>query len=175
MQNQNWKKNAKSIRLLKLNELRKEGWKKKKFKNQQFIFVDYHQIFVNVTLKEMVKTSLKNLVLEFAGQRSWPNSELFQAFGPKKINLLKWPDGQSKSSGFVTLASKEKAQESIDRLNMKITLEGSLMPLAVKFSGGSRKRSRTDFDAPANGNSKSSPKTWVELGTILIFSFRFVQ
>jgi len=76
--------------------------------------------------------------------------ELFQAFGPKKINLLKWPDGQSKSSGFVTLASKEKAQESIDRLNMKITLEGSLMPLAVKFSGGSRKRSRTDFDAPAN-------------------------
>ena len=85
-----------------------------------------------------------------------PSSELFQAFGPKKINLLKWPDGQSKSSGFVTLASKEKAQESIDRLNMKITLEGSLMPLAVKFSGGSRKRSRTDFDAPANGNCPTS-------------------
>ena len=96
-----------------------------------------------------------------------PNSELFQAFGPKKINLLKWPDGQSKSSGFVTLASKEKAQESIDRLNMKITLEGSLMPLAVKFSGGSRKRARTDFDAPANGNKKDQK-------LYLIFSFRFV-
>ena len=38
---------------------------------------------------------------------------------------------------------------------MKITLDGSLMPLAVKFSGGSRKRARTDFDAPPNGKFKS--------------------
>ena len=38
----------------------------------------------------------------------------------------------------------------------QVTLEGSLMPLAVKFSGGSRKRSRTDFDAPANGNCPTS-------------------
>ena len=65
MQNQNWKKNVKSIQLLKLNELRKEGWKKKKFKNQQFIFADYQQIFANGILKELVKMS--PMFLEFAG------------------------------------------------------------------------------------------------------------
>lgn len=41
------------------------------------------------------------------------------------------------------------------------------MPLAVKFSGGSRKRARTDFDAPANGNQTLS-KMVLALSDIVI-------
>ena len=37
--------------------------------------------------------------------------ELFQSFGVKKVNLLKYPDGSSRSSGFVTCGSREQAQE----------------------------------------------------------------
>lgn len=36
--------------------------------------------------------------------------ELFQSFGVKKVNLLKYPDGSSRSSGFVTCGSREQAQ-----------------------------------------------------------------
>lgn len=74
--------------------------------------------------------------------------ELFQSFGVKKVNLLKYPDGSSRSSGFVTCGSREQAQAAIDALNMKMKLEGAEMPLAVKFTENSSKRKRTDFDSP---------------------------
>ena len=75
--------------------------------------------------------------------------ELFRSFGVRRVNLLKYPDGTSKSSGFVTCVSREKAEEAIEKLNMKLTLEGSMMPLAVKFSDPpARKRIHSDLDAP---------------------------
>lgn len=75
-------------------------------------------------------------------------------FGAKKVHLLRYPDNTSKCSGFVTCQSKEKATEAIERLNMKITLPGAEMPLAVKFSDGNRSaRKSVDLDRPpANGN-----------------------
>ena len=41
--------------------------------------------------------------------------ELFQNFGVRKVNLLKYPDGTSKCSGFVTCTSRDQAQEAIDQ------------------------------------------------------------
>ena len=76
--------------------------------------------------------------------------ELFKMFGAKKVHLLRYPDtGDSKCSGFVTCASKEKAEEAIERLNMRITLPGALAPLAVKFSEGKSAKKSVDLDKPA--------------------------
>ena len=66
---------------------------------------------------------------------------------------VQYPDGTSRSAGFVTCASREKAAEAVEKLNMKLTLEGARLPLAVKFSGDGApstpgKQPRTDFDAP---------------------------
>ena len=74
-------------------------------------------------------------------------------FGVKKVHLLRYPDNTSKCSGFVTCQSKEKAMEAIERLNMKITLPGAEMPLAVKFSDGPKgsasQRKSVDLDRPS--------------------------
>ena len=70
-------------------------------------------------------------------------------FKLKKVHLLRYPDGSSKCSGFVTCQSKELASSAIERLNMKITLPGAEMPLAVKFSEGKKMdKKRMDFDRP---------------------------
>lgn len=79
--------------------------------------------------------------------------DLFKMFGVKKVHLLRYPDNTSKCSGFVTCQSKEKAMEAIERLNMKITLPGAEMPLAVKFSDGPKgsgsQRKSVDLDRPS--------------------------
>ena len=71
-------------------------------------------------------------------------------FGAKKVHLLRYPGtGESKCSGFVTCVSREKAEEAIDRLNMRITLPGAVAPLAVKFSEGKPAKRSIDLDKPA--------------------------
>ncbi|CBY24526.1 unnamed protein product [Oikopleura dioica] len=95
------------------------------------------------------------LSLEF---RESTIKELFLGVGVnvKRVKLLRTPNGETRCAAVVNLRSAKDAFKSIEKLNMKITLPGADMPLAVKMYEERQKKTSFvgDLDKPSEEGYK---------------------
>lgn len=67
------------------------------------------------------------------------------------MKLLRTATGETRCAAIINLRSSEDVSKSIEKLNMRITLPGAQMPLAVK-QYEERKNSTGDLDRPTGIN-----------------------
>jgi hypothetical protein len=74
----------------------------------------------------------------------------------KRVKLLRTPNGETRCAAVVNLRSSKDAFKSIEKLNMKITLPGAEMPLAVKMYEERQKKNTFvgDLDKPSGNLAK---------------------